>query len=64
MIDTIYNALGQTPNIEQLPMQEGDVDITYANIDKAKAFIGYEPKVSFEEGIGRFIKWYQALHAH
>ena len=59
MIYTIGKTLNVKPKIKQLPMQPGDVDITYADITKAKELIGYEPKVSFEEGIERFIKWYK-----
>lgn len=59
MIETIGKALGKTPNIKQLPMQPGDVDRTYADVSKAKKLIGYEPKVSFEQGIKNFVEWYK-----
>ena len=59
MIETIGRALGKEPQIKQLPMQPGDVDRTYADVKKAKELIGYEPKVSFEEGIKNFVKWYE-----
>lgn len=59
MIDTIGNALGVIPNVEKLPMQPGDVDRTFADVSKAKEIIGYEPKVSFDEGIKNFTKWYK-----
>ena len=58
MIETIAKALGKEAKIKQLPMQPGDVDRTYADIGKAKKLIGYEPKVSFEQGIKNFVKWY------
>ncbi len=59
MIDTIGKVLGVSPSIEKLPMQPGDVDRTYADISKAKEIIGYEPKVTFEEGIKNFALWYK-----
>lgn len=59
MINTIGQALGIQPKIKQLPMQPGDVDRTYADVSKAKKLIGYEPKVSFEEGIKNFVEWYK-----
>ena len=59
MIDTIGDALNKTPKIKQMPMQQGDVDITYANINKAKELLGYEPKTSFKEGIKKFVEWYK-----
>ena len=33
--------------------------ITYSDITKAKNLLGYEPKVSFEEGIEHFLEWYK-----
>lgn len=59
MINIIGEALGIKPDIEQLPMQPGDVDRTYACIDKAKSMINYNPQTSFEEGIKKFVKWYR-----
>lgn len=59
MIKVIGNSLGVEPKIKQLPMQPGDVDRTYADITKAKNMIGYEPKVSFKDGIEKFVNWYK-----
>lgn len=58
MIDAICKATGSTPNIKQMPMQPGDVDITYADIAKATSLFGYQPKFNFEEGVKRFVEWY------
>ena len=60
MINTIGQVLKIEPKIKQLPMQPGDVDRTYADVSKAKALIGYEPKTTFKEGIENFIKWYKS----
>ena len=51
--------LGKTAKKEMLPMQAGDVPATEADISKAKRFLGYDPKVSIDEGIGNFVEWYQ-----
>lgn len=59
MINTIADVLGKTPNIQELPMQPGDVERTFADISKAKKLIGYNPKTSFQEGIENFVKWYK-----
>ena len=59
MINTIADVLGKTPNIQELPMQPGDVERTFADISKAKKLIGYNPKTSFKEGIENFVKWYK-----
>lgn len=57
MIGTIERQLGTTARIRRLPMQSGDVNITYADISKARRILGYAPETSFEEGVDRFIRW-------
>ncbi len=59
MIQTIADALNVVPKINQLPMQPGDVDRTYADVSKAKRLIGYSPKTTFKEGIDKFVAWYK-----
>lgn len=59
MIKIIGETLEIEPNIEQLPMQAGDVETTFADITKAKKLIGYEPKTPFRNGIKEFVKWYK-----
>ncbi len=43
------------------PLQDGDVNITYANIDKAMNLLSYNPKISIEEGIKKFILWVKIM---
>ena len=59
MINTIAEVLNKEPNINQLPMQPGDVERTFADISKAKELIGYNPQTSFRKGIENFVKWYK-----
>ena len=59
MIKTIGKVLEKAQKIKELPMQQGDVEKTYADISKAKELIGYNPKTSFEQGIRNFTKWYK-----
>lgn len=42
-----------------LPMQVGDVPITYADVDELIADTGFTPSTSIEEGIGKFVNWYK-----
>ena len=58
LINIIYEAMGVIPNIKILPMQPGDVDITYADISKAEKLLNYDPKTNIKDGISKFIKWY------
>lgn len=59
LIRMLEEALGKRAIIEGLPEQRGDMPITYANIEKARKKLGYAPRVSMEEGIGRFVEWYR-----
>jgi UDP-glucuronate 4-epimerase len=40
------------------------VEITYADISKAKRMLGYNPSTTLEEGISKFWKWYQEKNGH
>ena len=60
MIKYLGDALGIEPQMEMLPMQPGDVPITYADIEKAKSKLGYHPSTNLREGLGRFVSWYRA----
>ena len=46
-----------------LPGRQGDVRDSQADISKAKALLGYEPVVSFEEGLAHTIEWYRTARA-
>lgn len=58
-IEIIERVTGQTLKINQLPMQPGDVEMTNADISKARKDLDYNPQVSFEEGMGVFYQWYK-----
>jgi UDP-glucuronate 4-epimerase len=59
LIDLIEKELGKNAYRVYLEMQSGDVEHTYADIKRSKAMLGYEPSVSIEEGIERFVYWYK-----
>jgi len=58
MIHTIEEVFDKKAIINRLPMQSGDVEQTYANVDKAFRLLGYKPTTTFEEGIRSFKNWY------
>ncbi len=58
LIAAIENALGKKAIIEHLPEQQGDMPLTCADIDKARALLDYHPRVKISEGIPKFIDWY------
>jgi UDP-glucuronate 4-epimerase len=57
MIKTLEKSIKKQAKIKILSKQAGDVDITFADISKAKKILLYEPKWNFEDGINQFIKW-------
>mmetsp|Transcript_33 Transcript_33/g.49 ORF Transcript_33/g.49 Transcript_33/m.49 type:complete len:370 (-) Transcript_33:46-1155(-) len=58
-IKLVEKFVGKKANIRICPEQPGDVPRTCADISKARKLLGYDPKVSFEEGISRTVKWYK-----
>ena len=58
MIELLEDALGKKAIIDRQPLQPGDVPITYADISKARAKLGYDPQVKIEQGIKRFVEWF------
>lgn len=61
MIEAVADVVGVEPKIKELPMQEGDVDITFASIEKAKRLFGYNPGTSFKDGLEKFYEWHKSL---
>jgi UDP-glucuronate 4-epimerase len=59
MIELLENALGKKAIIDRQPMQPGDVPLTYADVSKARAKLGYNPQTKFERGIEIFIEWFK-----
>jgi UDP-glucuronate 4-epimerase len=57
MIAGLERALGVTARIERHPEQPGDVPQTWANVDKARALLGFAPTTAYEEGVTRFARW-------
>lgn len=58
MIELLENALGKKAIIDRQPLQAGDVPLTFANIAKARAKLGYNPQTKFEQGIKVFVDWF------
>jgi UDP-glucuronate 4-epimerase len=57
MIAGLEQALGVTATIERHAEQPGDVPQTWANVDKARALLGYHPSTPYVEGVRRFAAW-------
>src|SRR5512135_2782894 len=61
-IKTIEDALGKEAHKNFLPMQNGDVVATYADVEELKRDVGFEPKTPLAEGIARWAAWYRTYH--
>lgn len=57
-VQMLERVLGREATVDLLPAQPGDMAETHASIDAIRAAIGWEPKVSLEEGLTRFAAWF------
>jgi UDP-glucuronate 4-epimerase len=57
LVAVIERVVGKRAAIERQPDQPGDVPITFANVDRARAALGYEPTTPPEVGIAKFWEW-------
>ncbi|GAB4421046.1 MAG: NAD-dependent epimerase/dehydratase family protein [Anaerolineae bacterium] len=57
LAETIGAVLGVTPTILEEPIQPGEINFYVADLTKAKTILGYEPRMSFAEGIRRAVEW-------
>ena len=62
LIEIIEEELGIVAKKRFLPLQPGDVPETYADIDKTKRLLGFNPKTSIRPGIRRFLSWYRGYY--
>lgn len=60
MVHVIGNATEKTPNISMSDMPAGDVLQTFADIDRSRRRLGYDPKTNLEKGIEKFVEWYRS----
>lgn len=63
LVELIEERVGRPAVLDRMPEQPGDVPITYADVGKARAEIGYDPKVDIRSGLDRFVAWYRATQS-
>jgi UDP-glucuronate 4-epimerase len=61
-IGALEEALGVEADKEMLPLQDGDVPDTYANVDDLVKEFGYKPDMSVKQGVTNFVKWYKDFY--
>lgn len=62
LVAVLSRAVGVTPRVQWLPMQPGDVELTFADLTKSASVLGFAPRVGFDEGIARFVEWCRAFY--
>ncbi|MGB5284917.1 MAG: SDR family NAD(P)-dependent oxidoreductase [Polyangiales bacterium] len=55
----IEEEAGKRSNLSDQPMPDADIEYTYANIERAKELLGYEPTVTVEQGVKELWNWYR-----
>ena len=63
LVAELSRALALSPQVEWLPMQPGDVELTFADLTKSREVLGFSPRVGFAEGIDRFVDWCRVVYA-
>jgi len=58
-IEAIEHALGRTASKNFLPLQDGDVPATYADVSELSAWTGFQPATPVRDGVARFVHWYR-----
>ncbi|MBI2523115.1 GDP-mannose 4,6-dehydratase [Candidatus Woesearchaeota archaeon] len=60
VIRLIENNLDKKAKIKMAEKQQGDMEVTYANISKAKKLLGWSPEIDFKQGIKSFTEWFKS----
>jgi UDP-glucuronate 4-epimerase len=61
-IETLENALGKKAEKNFMPMQDGDVVSTYADVSGLINDFGYKPNTKLVDGINEFVKWHREFY--
>ena len=62
MIAVLERALGRVAEKRMLPMQQGDVPATFADVQALVDAIDFKPATSVETGVGKFVEWYRDFY--
>ena len=62
--ELLQRALGMEARIDRQPLQPGDVPAPFANIEKARRLLAYNPTTSMERGLAAFADWFRERRGH
>jgi CDP-paratose 2-epimerase len=60
-LDALERQTGRTPDVTYDDWREGDQKVYVSDVSRARAELDWEPRVGFEEGLGRYLDWYESL---
>ncbi len=63
LLVSLNKILGKNIKATYLPPRPGDVRKTHADISKTKKLLGWQPRVSFEEGLAKAVKWFEKVQS-
>ena len=63
-IELLEQCLGKKAIKNFLPMQDGDVLETYADVSDLQRAVGYTPRTTIETGVARFVAWYKEFYGY
>jgi UDP-glucuronate 4-epimerase len=59
LVRKIGERMGVEPRIERRPRQPGDVERTWADVERARVELGWQPRIGIDEGLDRFLEWFR-----
>jgi UDP-glucuronate 4-epimerase len=63
LIGLLETNLGRKAKLNMMPMQAGDVEKTYADVDDLSQAVGFKPSTPIEAGVEKFVRWYREFYA-
>jgi len=63
LVGVLAGAMGVEPRLEWAPLPPGDVRRTFADLEKSRRVLGYDPRMPLEDGIARFVTWFRRAYA-
>jgi len=59
LLKIIEKVVGKKATVKSRPSSKASVELTYANVSKAKKVLGWKPKTSMQKGVSKFVKWFK-----
>jgi len=59
LVAVLEKLMGVPAKVEELPARPEDMELTWADVSRAKELLGWSPSVGFEQGVEEFLRWYK-----